>query len=83
MTPEIERYTIIALATLSGLMFAFRGQWENVITRLLLATLYVLTLFDFIKSQNSMFVIRWALILVFIVELLRYGLEKLFRILRQ
>jgi hypothetical protein len=80
----IDRYIIIILAGLSAIMFMLRRQWENAATRFMVAIVYILAIIDLIpSSRSSMFAVRWSLILLFGVELLRYGLEKLFRRLRK
>ena len=64
-----DREVIIIIAVVSALFFAYRKQWENVITRLVLAVVYYLSVTNSIESAAaSMFLIRWSILLLLFIE---------------
>lgn len=66
-----DKEWLVLFAVVSALFFAYRGQWENVITRLVLAAVYYLAVTDIIKSAAaSMFLIRWSILLLLVVEVI-------------
>ena len=66
-----DKEILIILAVVSGLLYAYRGQWENVITRAVLAGVYFLAVTDIIKdAAASMFLIRWSILLLLSIETL-------------
>lgn len=79
-----DRQVLIFLAVLSASIYTLRRQWENVTTRLIVAIAYFLAVSDIVEDHNvSMFLIRWSMILLFVVEIVRYILEWIFRRFRE
>ena len=84
----VSRYVLIALAILSAGMYAYRRQWENVITRLITAGIFIGVMAGMEVSNATVnFLIRWSFIMIFGVELLSwtvrsFGASLIYRLFR-
>ncbi len=67
MNAFAEREVIIGLALLSALLFGRGRRWETVLTRVVLALVYVYILCGF-AGESARFLMRWSLILMLVVE---------------
>jgi hypothetical protein len=69
MDTFVEREIIVALSLASACLFAWRRRWESVLTRVVLAGVYVCILYG-VVADGAMFLTRWAWILILGVEVL-------------
>ena len=69
MNALVEREAIIILALVSAILFVVKHRWESVLTRAVMAGVYIYTLHG-LAGENAMFLLRWSLILMLVSEVI-------------
>ena len=73
MDAIVSRTLLIFLALASAFMYARRQQWENVITRLMVAFMFIGVIIGVpLENETINSLIRWMFIIIFFIEILSW-----------
>lgn len=76
METIISRTLLVILALTAALMYARREQWENAITRLMVAGVFIAIMVGVpLENMTVNLLIRWLFVIIFFVEILAWALR--------
>ena len=75
----LSRQLLVVLAFSAAIIYGYRGQWENMLTRLLIGIVFLSVMYGFkIENQTMNILIRWLFITLLFVEILSWMLRTVF-----